>query len=206
MALVITIVSTAESLRLHPTKESWNHRSVATENPVEQGVDITDHVQPKPLTYTAELKLIDSPGAENFNPTVLLSGENRLLAGAEAAFAKQFFSRCQGLDDGFPKILALQTGLGTLTSMILLDWPQERNVMTWLPTTLIFQQIRVVASQAVKIPRAVASLRAGAKSFSDLGTQSGVESSILYDATQATTGSVPGFMDVIARAASGIIP
>jgi hypothetical protein len=204
MALLITIASTAESFRFDPINEQRSNPAVATENPVEQGADITDHVQVKPLRYSADIKLIDSPGAlatetDIGNPLLDTGGRNPLLRGAEAAFAKQFFRTCQGLDDGIPKLLTLRTRFGVFTSMILLDWPQTGTNTNTLPTTLTFQQIRLANSGRVQIPRRVAGLGAGGKKTDDAGQQAPkVDDSILYDALTATAGGVRDLFTTLA--------
>jgi hypothetical protein len=188
MPLVITIASTGEHMQFDPIKESWNHPSVATMNPVEKGSNITDHVQPKPLTYSCELRLIDAVGELPPSRAEGVIGQNRLLVGLEAELAQAFFRRCQGLEDGFPKVLTLVTGFGLLDSMVLLDWPQSRDFWKSLPTSLSFQQIRTASSLRVILPRKIAGLPSGGKDTSDLGTQGAANESIIWDAMNAITG------------------
>jgi hypothetical protein len=190
MALVITIASTGESMRFKPMKERWNHAASPTRHAIEKGADITDFIHIEPLTYGADLFLLDEQQPE-------AEGTPLNIEANEASFAKPFFLACMG------EVLALQTGFGILTNMVLTGWPQERDYRKALPTPLTFEQMVFAERLTTTIPRKI--VASGAKETKDLGEWSwgyDADKSILLNIGDAASGSTAGLLQGVSSTLS----
>lgn len=190
MSVTITIL---ESSSLVPTPEigrfdlirvDFAPEATVTEHPVELGGEVSDHVQVRPLRFTAEVFVTASP------------------LGIPSPFAIDdaigFFERALGK----PTTVVID-GEGTFSPMVLEAFPHGRTNVAGRSFALRFKHVRIANSLSVTIPpRMPAPVAAvGAPSEASLGQQAptpGTPTSVL----RQTGDSIVGF----ARAAAGLAP
>ena len=115
---------------------SWDPQPTAyvTEHPVEDGIDITDHIQRKPDRLQARVIVTNSPLAE-----VPQSGVPELDA-------EQFLEQIFGL------LLTLEiNGQRTRRNYVMEGWPSSRNHQQHREFLLRFKQIRFAQAIAVNV-------------------------------------------------------
>lgn len=149
MAFLVTILD-QDSRQLVLTldaslSESHSAEAEATDHPVEQGANITDHIRPKPQMLTIEGFVSNTPS----DSAQTQNGEfPRDSAGpAEAAFAALEARRLAG------KLHIVSTSLQTYENMALLGRPVTRNAQVGnaLAVMLLFKEIRVVFNQTIQV-------------------------------------------------------
>lgn len=136
--------------------ESWDHRVVVTNHPVEDGRTVADHAQKLPLGYTARVVITETP-FNNVSPT---GGPDHVLQ------ARDFFFSIEG-----ELVSIVSERYGRLENMVLLGWPNDVTAMRNMPATLTFQQIEIAEVGFVAIPprRPAPVAETGATTEQDLG-------------------------------------
>lgn len=136
--------------------ETYDHQLDITSHPVEDGVEITDHIQRRPRSITVTGLVTETPLGGN------TGGIGRVLN------ARAFLEAIEG------EIVDLVTDrYGTLTGYALQSWPHQVRDLQDMPITLTFREIRTATIQSVTIPPEVPidSARTGMESEQDLGPQ-----------------------------------
>lgn len=190
MSITITVLDAAS---LAPTPEigrfdvisvDYGPEAVATEHPVELGVEVTDHVQKKALRLVTEVFVTASP---------LGLGVPVPLAIDDAI---GFFERALG------QICTLVIdGEGTFSPMVLEAAPHTRSAVAGRGFSLRWKQIRIASAISVTIPpRMPAPVAAvGAPTEADLGecsTTEDVPTSKLLGAQLAAGGFVKATLGI----------
>ncbi len=122
----------------------------ATDHPVEQGANITDHIRPKPRMVTIEGMMTNTP----LLTARLANGSFFPDQPGAAEAAHQFFD--QRLNAG--QLHIIRTKLDTYENMMLVSKNEPRNAQIGdsLQFTLIFKQIRIVQNKTVTVKTASA--------------------------------------------------
>lgn len=121
----------------------------ATDHPVEQGANITDHLRPKPRVLNLEGFISNTPVKEAAEGEEFPPDEP---GAAEAAYMMLENRRLGGF------LHSVVTKLDTFTSMALIrvSEPRSAQVGDALQFALVFKEIRVVQNQRVTIQTATA--------------------------------------------------
>lgn len=145
------------------TRESPTFAAVATEHPVEEGADVSDHVRPKPVEVTLEVTLTDYPLSSAGRG---INGDSKAVVGGGIG-TTPFVGRSesalgilQRLKDTGAKVI-IESGVRTYTGMVLtsIAAPRDRARYGAVKATLQFRQLLTVASEIVplaKVSRPVA--------------------------------------------------
>lgn len=156
MALLITIPELAGlSHRFEVLGVDHSPEATITEHPVEIGAEVTDHIQVRPVLFTVEAYVTDSP---LIVPAV----------GSAVDLAVQFLEQAQG------KLLTVTIdGEGTWQSMALTRWPHSRTALEGRGFALGFKQIRIALGVSVIIPPRIPApvAQVGGPTAVDLGQQ-----------------------------------
>jgi len=113
-----------------------------TDNPVEVGVDVTDHARPMPRTFTMTGVVSDTP---------LVQGLSAIPGRSLSAY-KQLLE----LHDT-PQLITVVTGLQTYTNllMVALHAPRDAKTGHSVPFSASFKEVQIVESQTIQIARKV---------------------------------------------------
>lgn len=133
--------------------EDHVHESDITENPVEEGVEVTDHVQLKPAQLTIEGVITDAPLGYS-----IIGNIQNLVRSVQSLFGASSRSV-----DAFNKLLDLRqkrepftvvTGLKSYDNMIFsrLSVPREAATGNAIHFTAEMKQIRIVESKTISNP------------------------------------------------------
>ena len=157
------------------TQETHNARSYTTTNPVEDGVDITDHVRLMPLEITLTGVISDTPSVFNLIKNPSLSTTN---------FVTTILGTSKRSIDAYNKIMELRksrtpftviTNLNVYDDMILEDFTVERNAYTAnaIHFTAKMKQIKIVGTNIIDLPpaRIGSSVNKIAQSTQNLGSR-----------------------------------
>jgi len=138
--------------------ESYEPTIEVTNHPVEDGVDISDHAQPKPTRFSIRMVQTESPFA-NVSAT---GGVQRILD------ALAFLRSIEG-----KLVNVVTTRTGTVTNCLLTGYPYEITARRALPAVLRFQQVKIAAVESVIIPplQPVPSAQVGFPDEQDAGQQ-----------------------------------
>jgi hypothetical protein len=185
--------------------EDHSHSCDLTENPVEEGAKITDHVQLKPAELTIEGVITDTPLG-----FAVIGNIQNLIRSVSTIFGASSRSL-----DAFDELLALQksrrpftvlTGLKRYQNMILTDLSIPRTIQTGkaLHFKAVMKEIRIVKSATSAAPRTSSATRSLAGATRNAGqqvTSAAPTSSPLSSATDS--GSNPSFARRTFDAAAG---
>ena len=127
--------------------ETHGFNSDATEYPVENGADITDHVRAKPITIELECVVSDTPLAKIANDA---TRQGSVLPSADA------YAHLLAIRDARQPI-TIETSLGSFASMVLtsLSVPRAIDKTGGLFFTANFQQVRIVENKRVSVRVAI---------------------------------------------------
>jgi hypothetical protein len=180
----VTNNTTSESAAFDLLRVDFSPEAVATEHPVELGVDVTDHVQVRPLRFTAQAFVTSSPLGPNPAPFAIEE-------------AVGFFERQLG-----QLLTVVIDGEGTFSSMVLEGFAHGRDNRQGRPFDLRFKYVRVASAVSVAIPpRAPAPVAAaGAPTEQALGQQSttpGTPTSALYQIRGAALSPFTSAADLV---------
>lgn len=141
--------------------ETYSLTSETTDNPVEQGIDITDHIRPKPRTYRLDGFVsevpVPGPATTAYGPATQVAGDGTVFSGVSPP------------DDSRPGkvyrtlvaiwqnqvLLTIATAMETYDNMAMLSAPVTRKSGDGrsLHFSATFKEIRIVQSQVVSVPR-----------------------------------------------------
>lgn len=143
--------------------ESHQQSAMITNNPVEEGVDITNHVRPTPFVLKLSARLTATPMDESEEEPDRLRKKHEELLELVAAGT----------------IFRMVTGLKAYDEMVVSNYQANRSpgLGQSIDCTLELQQIRRVKSAEVEIPADILgpSVRASGQSEQDNGAQTGTE-------------------------------
>jgi len=157
-------------------RETHKAPSKVTENPVEEGAKVTDHVQIDPITLTIEGMISDSP----LGLPVIGNIQNFISTAAS------FFGKASRSVDAYERFLKLRedrepfdviTGLKRYENMILEDFQVDRdrqkaNAIYFIAT---LKQIRIVASETTDVAPASDEAKDRAAKIKDAGQKKAEE-------------------------------
>ncbi len=120
-------------------KENHKSKNVITRQPVEKGVDITDHVRPEPDEIDLDAIITNTP--------IIAPGEDHTAA-ASSAYRTLLDLKNRAT------FLSVSTSLRDYDNMIISSLSVDRDVKTGqvLAVKVSFQSVLVVSSQQVPIP------------------------------------------------------
>jgi len=131
-SITFSFVDTGNQLETVEISASVNEvhlfQAEVTSNPVERGVDTTDHIRARPISLTMD---------------AFFAGD------AEAARAVALFRRIQETGT----VVAVDTGLRAYADMAIesVSVPRSAQVKAGLRVNLVFKQIQVVSTQQVEL-------------------------------------------------------
>lgn len=165
--IVITIQLLGLSQEFPVLRADFSPEAVVTEHPVEFGAEVTDHVQQRPLRFSVDTLVTESP----------------LLAPVPGALelAEQFFEQAMG------QLLTVTIpGKGTYINCVLEAYPSSITNRRARAFTLRFRQVRIASAVSVAIPARTPApvAAAGAPTEAPLGQQAAApvpETSALFD-------------------------
>ena len=131
-----------DSLTVDATIEEVHTAEVdTTENPVEQGVDVTDHARPKPRPLQMEGIVSDTP---------LPSPAGGAVPGRSLSAYKQLLDLWAS-----PRLITITTGLETYSNMVMKSLVVTRNASSGRAVRFraMFQEVQLVQNQTVQIAR-----------------------------------------------------
>ena len=164
--------------------ESHKFTADVTDNPVEGGSVVSDHITLKPIELTIDGMITDSPIS-------FLTGVVDVLSGGESR-SQQGFDALIALRDS-RQLFTVQTGLRAYENMAMtsLTIPRRADIGQALRFQMQVRQLTIVESETVDIPpEQVAAANAdAAQSEADKGKQSGsaasaateLDTSVLFD-------------------------
>lgn len=122
-------------------KETHRGRNTITRQPVEQGVDITDHVRPEPDELMLETLTTNSP--------ITIDD----IAAADSTYAQETYQQLLQLKND-ATFLTVSTGIRDYQNMIISSLDVDRDKLTGqvLSAKIGFQSVLVVSSQTVPAP------------------------------------------------------
>lgn len=135
--------------------ETHERQSQITKNPVEQGVDISDHVQILPRTLVIE-------GAVSNTPIRFLSGVRSVLSSAfslitdgnlgKSLTANAYDALVKLHEDKEP--IDIETGFDLYTNMLLksLRVPRDQNSGSVMRFQAVFEEVVIVSSSFINLP------------------------------------------------------
>lgn len=136
--------------------EEHSQPVAVTQNPVEEGVDVTDHVQVLPETLTIR-GLVSNTPVRFFSGVRSLLDLNNFDASGSFEGESRAFQAWSFLTDlrNEKKLLEIQTGFQFFESMMLTNLQRTRdkdsgNALTFTAT---FQEVVVVSSSFVALPK-----------------------------------------------------
>lgn len=132
--MIITNPLTSDSATFDLVRVDFSPEAIATEHPVEFGVDVSDHVQVRPLRFTAQVFVTASPRSEIPAPFAIEE-------------AVGFFERSLG-----QALTVTIPGEGTFTSMVLEGFSHGRTSLQGRPFELRFKYVRIASAVSVAIP------------------------------------------------------
>lgn len=151
--------------------ESHSLESETTDSPVEQGIDITDHIRPKPRTYRMEGLISEVPvpnaSIDGYGPSSQLGTNGISFQGVSPPDNTRPGKAYQTLVAIWENqvLLTIATALETYDNMVMLSAPVARKSGDGLSLhfSATFKQIRVVQSQVVSVPRTLPKAKPNAK-------------------------------------------
>lgn len=137
--------------------ESHGRAAEVTQNPVEEGADVVDHIQPKPMTLNLTGVVARYPIAGAQTPETEI---NRILApvvdGKEPE-QNRHMKAFQRLERAVDKreLVTVQTGLKVYENMAIRSatFPRESRTGSDLVFSLELQQVRFATARMVKVPK-----------------------------------------------------
>jgi hypothetical protein len=147
---------TSDTATFGMVRVDFSPEAIATEHPVEFGVDVSDHVQTRPLRFTAQVFVTASPRGAVPQPFAIEE-------------AVGFFERVLG-----KPLTVTIPGEGTFSSMVLEGFGHGRNNVQGRAFELRFKHVRVASAVSVPIPPRMPApvAAAGAPTEQPLGQQS----------------------------------
>lgn len=127
-----------------------------TEHPIEDGADIADHAQVRPLEVSIRGIITESP----------LGGNDGGPERVERALT--FLRECEGLP------LTVEGGrIGVISNLVLTGFPQRFTTVRNVPIDLTLRQVRIAETGSVQIPPRLPrpSAQTGAPDEQDAGNQ-----------------------------------
>lgn len=145
-------------------EETHRAGAVATEQEVERGVAISDHVRPERRVLTLTIVLTDSgllggniPGSQQ--ALALPSGASAMVFTPDDPAVTHVRDTWAKLIDARDRALlaTITTRIETLSSMALIDIETTRTAAngTWIEVELSFAEIRTVSTELVDVPTPV---------------------------------------------------
>lgn len=185
--------------------EQHTSTNEVTDHPVEQGVNIVDHVRPKPDTLKLEGLVSNNPlPAAGAQPTPITMGgvtfESRSAATPEAAGTA--YRDLLNLKEN-ATLLTVVTGLRTYDNMVIesLDVPRDAKTGAVLRFTCSLKQIRTAVLQTAKIVPTANSNKGKKATTPTTPEQS---SSILNDLDEASGNKGSNFLQNLFQKGAGL--
>lgn len=161
MSLVI-VKPDGSSLTFDATiSEDPNPEVLATDHPVEDGSEVTDHVQRLPVPFSCEVLVTESPFDTSTAANPKSTGPERVQ------IALDFLDSCVG-----EKLLIQTTRRGLLRDMLLLRWPAPITSRKDARFSLTFKPIRTATAALAQVaPRPAKRIEATTAAAENAGTQ-----------------------------------
>ncbi len=141
--------------------ETHTLESETTDNPVEQGIDVTDHIRPRPRTLRMEGLIsevpVPGPSIDGYGPASQQTPGGLNFSGVSAPDNTRPGTAYQTLvaiwENGV--LLTIATALETYDNMVMVSAPVARKAGDGLSLhfSAAFKEIRIVKSQVVSVPR-----------------------------------------------------
>jgi hypothetical protein len=182
LTLVQRTPTTIDALELDASlTETHDVENEVTEHPVEAGYVITDHVRRKPQRVTIEGIVSNTP---------VISKAVRFATGGDSVEdgrAESAYATLMAIFDS-AKVISIITGLKQYDNMVVesLRFPRDKNTGSTLRFTACCKEIRVAASQTVKVtqPRGAGQQHSGKKSAAEAPAPIEKPSSLLFQTKQ----------------------
>lgn len=166
------------------TSESHQMTAEATQYPIEDGSDISDHVINRGKLLTIEGEISDDPitildtnilerTVANITPSILRSKLSFGLGGNNGKPSKEAFDQFEKIHDN--KIpLTIITGLKKYDNMIMEDItiPRTSKTVRSLKFTATFRHIKISSTEFVATPSVYQDVELGAQAKKNIGLQS----------------------------------
>lgn len=141
--------------------ETHSLESETTDSPVEQGIDITDHIRQKPRTLRMEGLISDvplpGPAIDGYGPAQQVGANGLSFQGVSAPDTTRPGKAYQTLVAIWENqvLLTIATALETYDNMVMVSAPVSRKAGDGqsLHFSAAFKEIRVVQSQVTAVPR-----------------------------------------------------
>lgn len=133
--ITITATTTGAFAICDLLRVDFSPEASVTEHPVELGAEVTDHVQTRPLRFTAEVFVSDSPRLAS------------LVTLRNTRAATLFFESLLG-----QLCNVVIADEGTFTSFVLEGCPHARSAQLGRTYSLRFRQVRIALAVSVLIP------------------------------------------------------
>jgi hypothetical protein len=188
-------------------EETHRDETEITDSPVEQGIDISDHIRAKPTHLTIKGMVTNWPtnaGNGTRSQSVQLpSGgtfQNSTLAAWVAGRAEQAYEQLLQLKAGV--LVSVTTTLRTYGNMALqsLEVPRSAKIGDSVQFTASFKEVQIVQNQTVQIARAPD--KQANKNIGKTGTQPGLKSNAA-DLADAGADSKNPVLSTIGKAFGG---
>ena len=170
------IRETGETVTFDATlRESHRVEVGVTDHPVEDGADVSDHVQPRPRSFTLAVLVTESPIAAT--PTFNASTVARLVATPVLLGApnrvREVFNFLQATADGGELVDVVTPKFGTIPQCVITSIPTEISNINAGSFSVGFRQVRIAERLTVQIPplRPTGEAQSGAPDEQDVGVQ-----------------------------------
>lgn len=142
------VFETGETLEIDASPAQGHRRSAdATNHKVEEGADITDHVNPQPETVTISGIISYAPPR---TPADLLSGSVALEVNRHI----KAFERLEQAWE-YTELMKVNTGLRVYEDVVIVDMDSQRTLDTGydFAFTITFKQIRFAVAKTATVPK-----------------------------------------------------